>query len=575
MFIKQLSRSHDLSIVVITSLYIVAANIGFYFAFPLTKAVPFWPAAGLSLAVILIYTPRVWPAIAMGSLVAGALLFNHYNIPLNFDSITALVFFMIIGVFEALFGYFLLKKILNTSNPFLNTGHAFIFIVVILATSFLGAAIIALVFTSAKIFKQISFINILTTYFSAVVVGHLVLTPFILSFKRKIYKTEGKLIWLEYLAFILLAGALTYTLTIDSVADTLEKSLPFLIMPFLLWIAFRASAQFTMLSVVFIAFTSIFYTTNGLGPFVLESEHDSLLMLQIFIGITAIIAFILNTTVYERTQAEKSIRSFNERLEENVQRRTKELNEEIAIRKSTEEKIKVSNQQLRKANTELDNFVYSVSHDLRAPIASVLGLINLAEKEKKIDMMKKYIELIGKSARQQDAFIKDILDISRNARLEVAHDKIAFEELITETFDQFRYYNIEKKLIKNISIDQDFEFHSDKKRLKVILNNLISNSIRYSNGHDPVIDIDIKVNEALAQISVKDNGVGIEKEHLDKIFQMFYRATDDNAGSGLGLYIVKETVDRLRGHVTLNSEKDNGTTVRLELPNLKVTDPVI
>jgi len=300
----------------------------------------------------------------------------------------------------------------------------------------------------------------------------------------------------------------------------------------------------------------------------LSDEINSLVMLQIFIGIISITILTLHATVNERTEAQAALQQFNEKLEVKVQERTKELNDEIQVRKQIEEKINISNAQLRKANIELDNFVYSVSHDLRAPIASVLGLVNLARQEEDAENMLKYVEMIGLSAQQQDCFIKDILDLSRNARLEVAHEEIKFENMINEIFDQLKYSGGDKKVIKEVNVDQKYPFKSDNKRLKVIFNNLISNAIRYSNGHDPVIQIGIHIDDGTAKISINDNGKGIPEEHLDKVFKMFYRATDDNAGSGLGLYIVKETVEKLRGNVSLQSEESVGTTVSLEIPNL-------
>lgn len=300
----------------------------------------------------------------------------------------------------------------------------------------------------------------------------------------------------------------------------------------------------------------------------LDTEFNSRLILQIFIAVISISTIILYATVNERKVAQNTIEKFNEQLEAKVEERTEELHEEIQMRKKIEEGIKISNKKLRKANVELDNFVYSVSHDLRAPIASVLGLVGLAQKEEDIDMMKKYLSMVAESAQRQDAFIKDILDLSRNARLGINAEEIKFEDIISEIFDQLKYSSGQKDIIKEIDIRQEVAFSSDKKRLKVIFNNLISNAIRYSNGKDPFIKINIEVNNITAKININDNGRGIPKDHLSKVFNMFYRATDDNAGSGLGLYIVKETVDKLRGNVALSSVEQKGTTVNLEIPNL-------
>jgi len=228
-----------------------------------------------------------------------------------------------------------------------------------------------------------------------------------------------------------------------------------------------------------------------------------------------------------------------------------------------------TNQELSKRNTELDNFVYSVSHDLRAPIASVLGLINLAKKDDDGAMKDMYLEMVHKSALQQDNFIKEILDQSRNSRLEVRREEIIFEDLIEETFSQLRFATSTGKAVEKIvNVHQERPFYSDRWRLKVILNNIVSNSIRYRNGKDPVINIDVDIQEHGVALAIKDNGKGIEKDHLPNVYKMFYRATDDGAGSGLGLYIVKETIDKLHGKIDIESEVGKGTTVKMEIPEI-------
>jgi signal transduction histidine kinase len=258
---------------------------------------------------------------------------------------------------------------------------------------------------------------------------------------------------------------------------------------------------------------------------------------------------------------------FNERLEITVAERTKKLHEEIQTRKTAEQKTKTTNKELRKTNAELDSFVYSVSHDLRAPITSVLGLLNLARDEKNRATLQKYLDMISKSVIQQDLFIKDILNLSRNSRLTVNRSEIQFEEIVNEIFEQLRYIN-HLKVKRSLEVDQQKPFYSDESRIKVILNNLISNAIRYHNGRQPQVDISVKIKPKYAHISVKDNGVGIEKEHLNKVFKMFYRATDTNHGSGLGLYIVKETLDKLQGNIKLKSRVNQGTEVYLQIPSL-------
>jgi signal transduction histidine kinase len=306
------------------------------------------------------------------------------------------------------------------------------------------------------------------------------------------------------------------------------------------------------------------------GPFILGDAHSSMMLLQIFIAVINISTLVLSATVTERLLAQRQLKKFNETLEERVQERTKALNEEIGTRKLAEEKLQRSNQELSKRNTELDNFVYSVSHDLRAPIASVLGLTNLAKNDGDVAMKDTYLEKIRHSALQLDNFIREILDQSQNARLEVKREAIQFGPLIDETFNQLSFVSAADRPVERIiEVTQSEPFYSDRWRLKVILNNIISNSIRYRNGKDPVIKVQVEIDGHRAKLSVEDNGKGIEQQHLDKVYRMFYRATDDGAGSGLGLYIVKEAIDKLNGSIDIASEVGRGTTVKFEIPEIQ------
>jgi signal transduction histidine kinase len=199
----------------------------------------------------------------------------------------------------------------------------------------------------------------------------------------------------------------------------------------------------------------------------------------------------------------------------------------------------------------------------------VLGLINLAKKDIDIHMKDMYMDMIQKSAMQQDLFITEILDQSRNSRLEVKREEILFQPLIEETFNQLKFAtNAIQNVDRVIHVNQELPFFSDRWRLKVILNNLISNAIRYRNGRHPIIKVNVDIQGGAATVAIEDNGKGIEKDHLPNIYKMFYRATDDGAGSGLGLYIVKEAIEKLNGNINIESEVGKGTRVHLQIPAL-------
>lgn len=570
-----ISRNESLKLLLIVVVYTALNQLSILFAFPFTNSIGVWFPAGFALGVLLLFGVRIWPAIALGALISGMLLFLHFGIPFKFETIVTIVLISSINTLEPLFANFLIRKAVKKHSPFKHASNVFLFLLITICTSFIGASLITLALATDQIVSFEQFTIYLFRFALSNLVAIFLITPLLISWSKPFRLSISRRILIESVLFVAALGFVLSSLTLPAIANAAEKSLPFLVMPFIFWLAFRANRQIITLCILILSIGALYITAQFFGPFALTTESESILILQIFLSIISITALVINATVQERSNAEKALKLFNEKLETRVKERTAELKEEINIRKSTEEKIKVSNKKLRKANTELDNFVYSVSHDLRAPIASVLGLVNLAKKEKDGKSLQSYLEMVAKSAQQQDAFIKDKLDLSRNSRLEVMQNDISFQEIVENIFDQYQYMDLDKQIKKNIQIDQKMPFSSDKSRIKVVLNNLISNAIRHSKNKNVEIDITIEVNEALASILVKDNGVGIGKEHLQNIFKMFYRGTDETAGSGLGLYIVNETIDKLRGAINIQSEINKGTVVKIELPNLHEQKEVI
>lgn len=244
---------------------------------------------------------------------------------------------------------------------------------------------------------------------------------------------------------------------------------------------------------------------------------------------------------------------------------------DITEKKKSEELLKSKNEELKKINEELDRFVYSASHDLRAPLTSLLGLINIAQSDRYINGIAEHLELMRKSVLKLDSFIIDIINYSRNARLDLEVEEIDLKALVVDTMDNLQYVASTEKIEKRINIVQKVPLYSDSKRIIILLNNLISNAIRYHNLilDNPYIEVKGKVTKKKARIDVIDNGKGIGKQYLNNIFAMFFRASDDSKGSGLGLYIVKETVAKLNGKISVTSEVGEGSTFSIIIPNLR------
>lgn len=225
-------------------------------------------------------------------------------------------------------------------------------------------------------------------------------------------------------------------------------------------------------------------------------------------------------------------------------------------RKKADFELRSQNEELVKINRELDSFVYSVSHNLRAPLMSVLGLLNLVKKEDlgNENRYASYFNMMDHSIKKLDETLKEILDYSRNARNEMQYSIVDLKFLVDDTFERMRYIEGSDTIKKFVSIKNDVPFSSDSSRISVILNNLVSNAIKYRDENkDSFIRIIADVQNTHATIIVEDNGIGIDPSLLPKVFNMFFRATEKSEGAGLGLYIVKETVDKLHGTVLVDS----------------------
>ena len=231
------------------------------------------------------------------------------------------------------------------------------------------------------------------------------------------------------------------------------------------------------------------------------------------------------------------------------------------------EEIKIKNKNLEKTNAELDRFFYSTSHDLRSPLLSLKGLVTIAKSETKDEKVQKYLDMMTERADRLNLFISDIIDYSKNTRTEVIHSNVDLQKLVKTVKENVQFLEGAESIefIEEISTRDVFTDHN---RLNVILSNLISNAIKY---HHPVkeskwIKIKIFTRENILHMIIEDNGMGIKDENHSKIFDMFYRGTDHSKGSGLGLYIVRETVEKMNGSIRVESSEGEGSSFIVAIP---------
>ena len=254
-----------------------------------------------------------------------------------------------------------------------------------------------------------------------------------------------------------------------------------------------------------------------------------------------------------------------ERLEEKVSERTLELSrintelQQSLLRNQAQTRI------IEEKNSELDAFFYRISHDLKGPVSSLIGLFNVAKMEVTDKTALDYFDKQHKQVDRLNNVIHGLINLTKLNANDVKKTPINFNKLVDECISSFQANeNFDKiKFIKNI---ESIQFNSEWTLINTILQNLIENGIKYASRNEPFVKIEIRSIENELVILVSDNGHGISVEHHSRIFDMFYRATEHATGSGLGLYILKRSVDKLSGSIEVLSEPGNGSTFKVTLP---------
>jgi PAS domain S-box-containing protein len=246
--------------------------------------------------------------------------------------------------------------------------------------------------------------------------------------------------------------------------------------------------------------------------------------------------------------------------------------EDITAKINDEIILKNKNEELAKVNEQMEQFLYSASHDLRSPITSILGLINISRLEVTDELILSYMAKIEHSAQKLDKVIRDIVDFSKTSYKASQSEKVDFKSLLEKIVAKFSLDIDLCKIRLEINCEDKAPFYSDNERLGIIIENLFRNSITFfdSTKSESFIEIYIRTDAERALIEITDNGIGINSTHLENIFKMFYRGSERSKGAGLGLFIVKESLRKLNANIEVVSNIGAGTTFRTQIPNSSV-----
>ena len=302
--------------------------------------------------------------------------------------------------------------------------------------------------------------------------------------------------------------------------------------------------------------------TNGLllkGQFVHLSDDQQLL----FVGSP----WITNEDVFEKTGLKIKDFAIHDSLIDLLQHVKVQQMAVEDVRQINQELIH-KNQELQKINSELDKFVYSISHDLRSPLLSIKGIIQMIPVKEQLSAgTLKFLSMAEKSINRLDQTVQEILDYSRNARLELKLSEFSLVQTIEGIFADLRFAS-DVPVECSLEISGSPLITSDKYRLETLLKNIVGNAVKYHNpqAEHPWAKVSVAHSKTNVVIKVADNGMGISEKNLSRVFEMFYRASSSVAGTGLGLYICKEIISRLGGTIEVESAIGKGSTFTITFP---------
>ena len=225
-------------------------------------------------------------------------------------------------------------------------------------------------------------------------------------------------------------------------------------------------------------------------------------------------------------------------------------------------------EELRAVNKEMETFIYKATHDIRGPLSSIIGIVGLGEKEIKDPDTKVMFDMIGASARKLDNTLVGLVQNMNIKDSRLFSQEMAFEKIISESMEKFSHYKGYSRIKISCGISVQ-SFLSNQPIMESIFQNMIENAIKYQDFEkESYLRIEITEDQSGIRLLFRDNGIGIAPSMQEKIFEIYCRATQESTGSGLGLYLVKTGVEKLKGRIEVKSEPGNGTEFVIILPRL-------
>lgn len=470
----------------------------------------FWMPTGISLAFLVLYGKKFWPAVFLGALLAN--LANGATPPVALGIAVG-------NTMEALLGFYLLNRF-GFSPRLERLRDTLILISLAGFIATLASATIGVESLLLGGMLTVSFSETWLTWWIGNVLSNLIVAPFVMTWGSR---GEISFEWRRIIEVILISILVIFVglIIFTGAAGIFFKNAPFgyLVFPPLIWIALRFGQKENTTAIFVLSIIAILTTVRGLGPFAPDRTGGSLIFLQTYMATVAITFLVLAASSAERKRLEK---------------------------------IK-------------DEFIGVATHELKTPLTSMKAYTQIIYK-KLLDLEDRTTaDLVAKMEGQINKLshlINDLLDVSKiqEGKLKLEETYFDVNEMVEETVSEIEPISESHDI--TVDLDKTRIIKADRNRIEQVLTNLITNAIKYSPSNSKII-ITTKLKKGKVIVCVKDFGVGIDEYSLQRIFEKHFRGGEDRLtypGMGLGLYIVKEIIERHGGDIWVKSKRGKGST---------------
>ena len=539
--------------------YYLTARFGLQLQFEQTQATPVWPPTGIAIAMIFLAGYRIIPGVALGAFCANLADFQlksglSWTILLSAHPAEVSCSLLIAAgnTAEAWLAGLLLQRLLSEQFVSETLRAVLQFTGIVLGACAISASVGVSSLAALGFLRPEMMSDVWLTWWVGDVVGALILAPLLIwlvthgpQVRRDLWSRDGMLAF----GLTALAGGLCFLSWGEVVFFTSEA---YLIMPLLMFVTLRYGTTLSLASVFVVSAMAIWGTTHGSGPFVRPDPNVSLVLLQGFIGVVVISLMLLDALHRERQKAINALTLVNANLEELVQQRTIELER--------------SNRELVRSNKELDDFAYIASHDLKEPLRGVENQLAFLVEDYGSQLsteVKQRLDRLPPILHHLENLIGTLLHYSRVGRVDLAMTDVDLDNTLDEILRSLEG-RIEQEKVEVRRPARLPVVRCDQARIGELFRNLITNAIKYNDKPQRWIEIGCDASACGPQVFyVRDNGIGIREQHLDRIFHIFKRLHAPGkfgGGTGAGMTICKKIVERHGGRIWVKSSPGEGST---------------